>query len=159
GPAVQAFGEFYTKVRESTAFQSFIELAGLVIGKFVELKNSFMQSQFVADLKQKFSELVSAMSRIDFVKLAQDAMQLIEKWAPLIAGVMGAFVAFKTITTAISVYQKTMGLVTTAVKVGGAAIGFLTSPIGIAIVAIGAIIAIGVALYRNWDTVKATANS
>src|SRR5699024_6812488 len=118
GPAVEAFGAFYTKVRDSTAFQSFIELTGLVIGKFVELKNSFMQSQFVADLKQKFSELVSAMSRIDFVKLAQDAMQLIEKWAPLIAGVMGAFVAFKTITTAISVYQKTMGLVTTAVKVG-----------------------------------------
>lgn len=39
----------------------------------------------------------------------------------------------------------------------GAAFGFLTSTMGIAIVAIGAVIAIGVLLYKNWDTVKAKA--
>lgn len=41
--------------------------------------------------------------------------------------------------------------VTTAL---GAAFTFLTSPIGLAILAIAAIIAIGVLLYKNWDTVK-----
>lgn len=39
----------------------------------------------------------------------------------------------------------------------GRAIGFLTSPIGIAMVAIAALIAAGVLLYKNWDTVKAKA--
>ncbi len=39
----------------------------------------------------------------------------------------------------------------------GQAIGFLTSPMGIAMVAIAALIAAGVLLYKNWDTVKAKA--
>ena len=37
------------------------------------------------------------------------------------------------------------------------AIGFLASPIGIAIAAITAIIAVGVLLWKNWDTIKAKA--
>lgn len=39
----------------------------------------------------------------------------------------------------------------------GISIGALAAPIGIAIAAIAAIIAIGVLLYKNWDTIKAKA--
>lgn len=40
----------------------------------------------------------------------------------------------------------------------GAAFAFLTSPIGLAVAAIAGLIAAGVWLYKNWDTVKAKAS-
>ena len=77
-------------------------------------------------------------------------------------GIMGAVGAFKLINGAITIWN---GLCTVFASVGaiasgvatalGGAIAFLTSPIGLVVVAIGALIAIGVALYKNWDEVKA----
>lgn len=46
---------------------------------------------------------------------------------------------------------------TTVTTALGTAFAFLTSPIGLVILAIGAVIAIGVLLWKNWDTVKAKA--
>lgn len=50
-----------------------------------------------------------------------------------------------------------VGTITAALPVLGTVFAFLTGPIGLAIAAIAAIIAIGVLLYKNWDTVKAVA--
>ena len=54
--------------------------------------------------------------------------------------------------TTLSIVTKIAGLV-------GAAIAALTSPIGVATVAIAAIIAIGVLLWKNWDTIKEVASN
>lgn len=45
----------------------------------------------------------------------------------------------------------------TLVNTVGAGIGALAGPIGIAVIVIGALIAAGVTLYKNWDSIKASA--
>jgi hypothetical protein len=64
------------------------------------------------------------------------------------------------VSVVIGVVTKLIPVITGAIgAVGGlsGAIAFITGPIGIAIAAIAAIIAIGVLLYKNWDTIKAKA--
>ena len=50
-----------------------------------------------------------------------------------------------------------IGTIMTLAPALGAAISVMTGPIGLVIAAIAAVIAIGVALYKNWDTIKAKA--
>ncbi len=60
-------------------------------------------------------------------------------------------------TAATVAWNAVCALATAATTALGAAIAFLTSPIGIAITAIGAIIAIGILLYKNWGEISAKA--
>lgn len=46
------------------------------------------------------------------------------------------------------------GLATTAATLLSGAIAFITSPVTIAVAAIGALIAAGILIYKNWDTIK-----
>ncbi|AKL95018.1 phage tail tape measure protein TP901 family [Clostridium aceticum] len=54
---------------------------------------------------------------------------------------------------ATSAWNVVAGIGTVVTKGFGAAIAFATSPIGMIVIAIGVLIAAGVALYKNWDTV------
>ena len=77
----------------------------------------------------------------------------------IIVGSIG--IAFGLVTTAVEIYNVVMPIYT-AITTGaslsttalGTAIAFLTSPITIAVAIIGGLIAIGVLLWKNWDTVK-----
>lgn len=79
--------------------------------------------------------------------------------------VIGSFaLAWGLVTGAMNLWNIAVGIwnsiggIATAVTMGfGAAIKFLTSPITLVILAIGAVIAIGVLLYKHWDVVKAKA--
>ena len=48
-------------------------------------------------------------------------------------------------------------MATAATTAFGAVMAFVTSPITLVVAAIGALIAIGVAMYKNWDTISAAA--
>lgn len=70
-------------------------------------------------------------------------------------------VAVGTLTTAILAYNIAQnasaivtGVVTAATTAWGAVMAFVTSPITLVVAAIGALIAIGVLLYRNWDSIS-----
>lgn len=54
-------------------------------------------------------------------------------------------------------YTLAIGIAKVATSAFGAVMAFVTSPIGLVVLAIGALIAIGVLLWKNWDTVSAFA--
>ena len=144
---LNAITGLFDKVQNSTAFQTLKEVIQGVIEVGGELITSFLQSEAWQGFKDILKEVANALLELDFV-------ELLETWGPLIAGIMGAIGAFQLIMGVMNAFNAVMGLVGAAVSVGGAAIAFLTSPIGIAVAAIGAIIAIGVLMWKNWDTIK-----
>lgn len=87
---------------------------------------------------------------------------------PIVTGLTAAFVAYKAITTAVTIAEGIKAAVmasgataVTAASVAtwalNGAMAVLTSPITLVVAAIAALVAAGVALYKNWDTVKAYA--
>lgn len=158
------------------AFQGLSDFVGEVVDKFNEyllpvLTNFYEWAQgkmpvikeFISDTFTKAKEVIDQAR--EAVKTLTDF--IIEHWAifqPILAGVAGAIVTYKLIALAMGLWTAATTLWTTVTTIattvaGGfaAAVAFLTSPIGIVVVAIGAAIAIGVALYRNWETVSSKA--
>ncbi len=84
------------------------------------------------------------------------------EYLPYVAGVIGTITALiiaYNIQQAIAsaeagIWAFVAGNAAFSTTALGAAFTFLTSPIGLIILAIAAVIAIGVALYKNWDTVS-----
>jgi hypothetical protein len=104
---------------------------------------------------------------VDKLKGFSDWIKENQKVVENMAIVIGSFMlAWKTvdlvvtiagIVSALATFVVTGGLATVVAGALGAAIGILTSPITIVIGIIGSLIAIGVLLYKNWETVKAKA--
>ncbi len=129
-------------------------------------------------IKQNFNSTMQALAPIgNALLMVYNAAKkvgdyIIQNWSaiqPVVVGLTYAFVGLKvigTVTTVIRAMAPVVGLVTktfrllsTTVKVARVAftavrLAMLLFPGGWIIRAIGAVIAGGVALYRNWDTVK-----
>ncbi|WP_434352987.1 phage tail tape measure protein [Psychrobacter sp. HD31] len=76
---------------------------------------------------------------------------------PLASGVAAAAGAFGLFTAGVAAWSA-VGTLATAVTAGfGAAVALVTSPVTLTLAAIGGLVAVGVLLYRNWDTIKAKA--
>lgn len=116
-------------------------------------------SNIAAKIADKAETLaIIALYAKDFiVNLAKGTAELVKQAAQFAistAAKIADTAAQVAMTAATVAWNAVCALATAATTAFGAAVAFLTSPIGIAIVAIGAIIAIGVLLYKNWDTIK-----
>lgn len=125
-----------------------------VIVKFKEFKD------WVGDVGNKISEFNSFLSEHQEILVAAavavgglTTALLVYNGAAILASIQSG------IETGMLIAMYTTEWIATAATTAlGAAFAFLTSPITIAILAITAIIAIGVLLYKNWDTIKEKAS-
>jgi phage-related minor tail protein len=92
-----------------------------------------------------------------FVSIIDWCVKYQEILTPLAAGITAGAIAFGIYSLAIGTWSVITGVATAVGTAFAAVIAFITSPIGIVVIAIGALIAVGVLLYKNWDTVKSVA--
>lgn len=73
------------------------------------------------------------------------------------ADVIISTISMGAMSIAAGAWSIVSGIATIATTAFGVAVNFLTTPITLVILAIGALIAIGILLYKHWDEVKAVA--
>lgn len=145
---------------------SFIQQAGGIAGAFESVKKGAkgltdtFKALTIEKVKDKLETMyLNALYAKDFiVSLANGTAALVKQAAQFAintAAKIADTVAQAAMTVATTAWNVVCGLATAATTALGAAFAFLTSPIGLVILAIGAVIAAGVAIYKNWDTIKA----
>ena len=138
-----------------------IELAADAISGLVDFVENIVQG--FKDMKQWCSEnktalelLAVAAGTIAGLIIAANAGQIALNTTMGIANglLIAGSVAEGIMSAATTIWSGVCTVATGATTALGAAFTFLTSPIGIIIIAIGAAIAVGILLYKNWDTIK-----
>lgn len=94
-----------------------------------------------------------------FDKLVEVVTEVVTWFANLDGGTQTVILSVLAAIAAISPLATLITSLTTVVGGLSAAMTFLTGPIGLVVAAVAAAIAIGVALYKNWDTIKEKAKA
>ena len=140
---------------------SFIQQAGGVVGVLNLIKAAIYENVAAKLVDKAETIYLTALYAKDFVvSVAQTVVSLGKQAAAFVANTAvkiantSAQVAMTAATTA---WNAVCVIATAATKALSAAVAFLTSPFGLVVIAIGAAIAIGVLLYKNWDKIKEVA--
>lgn len=140
-----------------TELLSFIQQSGGVVNALKAIETALL-GNITAKLTDKAETIyLTALYAKDFVISAGQSVVALGKQALGIATATAAKIADTAaqlaMTAATAAWNAVCGIATAATKALGTAVAFLTSPFGIAVIAIAAVIAAGVLLYKNWDTV------
>lgn len=134
------------------------------MGRFLEFLESDEAQKWAEDTGKKLREIITGV-----VEFGRDLKEFWDGLSPPIQEVIkkvslfgGAFLAIGgpvilivgkmalAITSIIGVVSKLIGWI----KLLGPMFSILTGPVGLVVAAIAALVAIGVLLYKNWDTIK-----
>lgn len=169
-PMVDSFLECFGKIAKAVS-TTWEETIAPFINKIIEKVGPVVAPIF-EDLGTKIMDAFGKIA--DIIKGALDKLGEFADWCSNnqgavenIALVIGSFVAawgivslattITGIVTALAGFITAGGLAAGVATVLGGAIAFLTSPVTIVIAIIGALIAAGVLIYKNWDIIKAKA--
>lgn len=175
------FGDFQEEIG-AVVLPVMAEFSSWFMSQLPSIREQFQQlidkgKAFVTENQPQFEQIKETIFGLGKVTIETVGFIItnFDKIAPIVATVVGAFATYKT-TMAI---QKTYTMAMTTAEVvknavlasGATTVNAITvaqwawnaamsaNPIAIVIIAVAALIAIGIALYKNWDTVKAGATA
>lgn len=159
------FDELDAATQAQIRYEYIMQATADAQGDFADTSDSLANQQRIlqmevetlsADLGQAL--LPAALSVVgwlrDLVQWAGESKTVLSVLAVAVTGITAAIIAY---SASLQLAATGMTLATAAGAAFGAVTAFLTSPITLTIAAITALIAAGVALYQNWDTVSAWA--
>lgn len=115
-----------------------------------------MTNQLIPVLRENLVPVVKRFSEL-LAKLIKWFVELNPRWQAIILAAVGLSAALGPVLVAIGSFISFVGTLIGLLPLLGAVFAALTSPIGLAVAAIATMIAIGVLLYKNWDTIKTKA--
>lgn|GEM_PF-3026929 len=138
-----------TKIQEITKpiFENLSNKMGGLMETINQLETNGTLKKWAEDAKASFESLWGTVEKV-MGFLVNVGKGIVDHWGviePILAGIVGGFMAFKTIEgiiKAVTFAQAALNLVMAA------------NPIALIVIGIAALVAGGVALYRNWDTIK-----
>ena len=134
--------------------ESFPEFFNTISTFFQNIVNGFMSMyDWTAKNKTLIQLIAIAVGTLTAAILAYNSAAIVKKALDIAETVQIAALIAADYAHAVAT-----GVATAATTAFGTAIAFLTSPITLVIAAIGAFIAAGVLLWKNWDTIKAKAS-
>lgn len=116
----------------------------------ISMGNALLPS--IKDLVENMKGLVANFNALD-----PQTKQMIAQTAVIVAALAPALLIIGKLVTAVGTIITTIGKLLPVIKGAAAAFTGLNPPVLIAIAVISSLIAVGVALYKNWDTIKAKA--
>ncbi len=140
----------------------FLNAVLVAIAPFLEETwNDFLKpiAEFAGDAFLEFLRTLTDLLR-DLTSLLNGEMsfqEFIDQLTPLESVLLAVGTAFGVVYGAIALFNGVMAICTGVAAVLGPVIAFLTSPIGLVVAAIAVLVAAGIALYKNWDEIKAKA--
>lgn len=146
-----------------TELFGFIQMSGGIVTAFISITAAIWACTGAKIIDKAETLYITALYAKDFVlSIVSGTGALIKQGAQWVINTglkIADTVATTAMTVATTAWNVVAGIATTVTTALGAAIAFLTSPIGLIIIAITALIAAGILLYKNWDTVKEKAIS
>lgn len=124
----------------------------------IQVTNKERMEQMTASLAD-FKDVLGAELLPYVVIFAQHATALIDRFKNLDAGQKKMVVGALALVAVLPPLLILVGMIAQGIGAMTVAFSFMLSPVGLVILAVGALIAIGVLLYKNWDTIKEKAKA